>query len=88
MIVAIDRSFEKDTDKIKDRKLLLQIAGSIEKAREVQTHNEIRHLKKLKGFSQHYRIRIGEYRLGVIIQGEAITFIRCLHRKEVYRYFP
>ena len=29
MIVKVDRVFEKDTDKIKDRKILVRIAGII-----------------------------------------------------------
>lgn len=45
-------------------------------------------LKKLKGGGNYYRIRVGEYRIGIIVEGDAITFVRCLHRKEIYRYFP
>ncbi len=45
-------------------------------------------LKKLKGFDGAYRIRIGDYRVGLFIVQETITFARVLHRKEIYRYFP
>jgi mRNA-degrading endonuclease RelE of RelBE toxin-antitoxin system len=31
---------------------------------------------------------IGDYRLGVIFDGEILIFERVLHRKEIYRYFP
>jgi mRNA-degrading endonuclease RelE of RelBE toxin-antitoxin system len=34
------------------------------------------------------RIRLGEYRLGFVFESGAVTFVRCLHRKEIYRYFP
>ncbi|MCP3962949.1 MAG: type II toxin-antitoxin system RelE/ParE family toxin [bacterium] len=35
-----------------------------------------------------YRFRIGDYRIGVAIEGSEVVLVRCLHRREVYRYFP
>jgi mRNA-degrading endonuclease RelE of RelBE toxin-antitoxin system len=35
-----------------------------------------------------FRIRIGEYRLGMLVEGEAVEIVRFLHRREIYRYFP
>jgi len=48
----------------------------------------IPNLKKLKGFKKHYRIRVGDYRAGVIIEGENVIFERLLHRKDIYKYYP
>jgi mRNA-degrading endonuclease RelE of RelBE toxin-antitoxin system len=31
---------------------------------------------------------VGNYRLGLIIEAETVIFVRVLHRKEIYRYFP
>ena len=45
-------------------------------------------LFKLKGFKSYYRIRIGEYRIGIKIENDIISFERVLHRKEIYKYFP
>ena len=45
-------------------------------------------LKKLSGSEHHYLIRVGEYRIGVRIDGDVVTFSRVLPRKEIYRYFP
>lgn len=50
--------------------------------------HDIPSLKKLSGFSNFYRIRVGDYRLGVKILGEDIFFERVLHRKEIYKRFP
>jgi len=33
-------------------------------------------------------LRVGDYRLGMIIRSSDVTFVRFLHRSEVYRYFP
>ena len=44
---------------------------------------------KLSGGSgDFYRIRVGDYRLGLELEGEEVVFVRCLHRREIYRYFP
>jgi mRNA-degrading endonuclease RelE of RelBE toxin-antitoxin system len=50
--------------------------------------DEISNLKKLKDADNAYRIRVGDYRVGFTFEGETITFIRVLHRKDIYRYFP
>lgn len=49
---------------------------------------EIKHLKKIKGYACFYRIKIGEYRIGIEYRDSVIVFMRVLHRKEIYRYFP
>jgi Txe/YoeB family toxin of Txe-Axe toxin-antitoxin module len=49
MNVRIDKSFVKDTNKIKDKKLLERIADIIEQVQSCDHISEIRNLKKLKG---------------------------------------
>lgn len=46
--------------------------------------------EKLRGHPQCYKIRIGEYRIGLLIDParRVIEFRRVLHRREIYRYFP
>jgi len=48
----------------------------------------LKEIRKLRGFEKDYRIRIGDYRLGLIIDNQIVEFIRCLHRKDIYKYFP
>ncbi len=88
MQVKIDRSFEKDIKRIKDKNILKRVASVIRQARNANDLSEIRNLKKLSTTGNEYRIRIGNYRIGIIISGERVEFIRCLHRKDIYRYFP
>ena len=54
----------------------------------IQHLSEISNLKKLKGEYNAYRIRVGDYRIGFFYQDDTITFVRVLHRREFYRYFP
>lgn len=88
MNLTIDKSFEKDTDRIKNKTLLRKIADCIEEIQKADHIQDIKNIKKLKGGSTYYRIRIGDYRIGTIVKSNTITFIRFLHRKEVYKYFP
>ena len=88
MIVQIDRSFEKDTDKIKDRKIRIKIANCITSIINCNSTQSIKNLKKITGYNNIFRIRIGDYRLGLIIEDDTVIFVRCLHRKDIYKYFP
>ncbi|WP_448564376.1 type II toxin-antitoxin system RelE family toxin [Trichothermofontia sp.] len=48
----------------------------------------IANLKKLRGNDTAYRIRVDDYRIGVFIEADTITFARVQHRREIYRSFP
>ena len=50
--------------------------------------NEISNFPKLRKSANAYRIRVGDYRIGVLQKGETLVFARVLHRKDLYRYFP
>ena len=88
MEIKIDKSFQKDTRRIKDKSVLQKIANTIANIQRAQSLEEIKHLRKIRGTSSMYRIRIGDYRLGIIITESSVEFIRCLHRKDIYKYFP
>lgn len=49
---------------------------------------EISNVKVMRGASHRYRIRIGNYRVGIESQGNMVEMSRVLHRREFYRYFP
>lgn len=88
MNVRIDKSFERDTKKIKDKNLLAKIADTIEQVQASSSREEIKNIKKLKGLHSYYRIRIGDYRVGLSIEENQVDFIRFLPRKDIYKYFP
>ena len=88
MLVKIDKSFQKDVKKIKERIILKRIAATIRQVQKAENISTIKSIKKLSGTSNNYRIRMGEYRIGLIITEKAVIFIRFLHRKDIYKYFP
>ena len=88
MKLLIDKSFEKDTDKLNDQKLLQSIAECIDLILKVGKLSDIPNCKKLKGSKNAYRIRIGDYRIGFIFEKQTIELIRFLHRSVIYTFFP
>lgn len=49
---------------------------------------ELSNIKKLKGFKNYYRFKIGEYRIGFTKNGNSVIIERVLHRKDIYNFFP
>jgi mRNA interferase RelE/StbE len=88
MNVRIDTTFEKDLRKIKSKPLKQKVALLIREILTAESLTEIRNLKLLKGSDVHYRIRLGDYRVGLIVSGKTLILVRILHRKEIYRFFP
>lgn len=89
MKFRIDKSFDRDVDKIKDLKILRKLRSCISKIEKSATINELPHIKKIEGYQNFYRIRIGDYRLGIErTSNKEIILIRFLHRKDIYKYFP
>ena len=88
MKVFFRESFAKDLAAISDETLRRRIKDAVERAEQAKTFQEIPNLKRLETKGKYYRIRVGEYRLGLAFENGAFTFVRCLDRKEIYRYFP
>lgn len=89
MKVEFKKSFAKDLKKQSpDKKLISKVREVINKVEEANSILEIKNLKKLQTGGNYYRIRLGDYRMGLVIEDDKVTFVRLLHRAEVYRYFP
>lgn len=86
MILLIDRSFEKDAKKLPvDVQLRLKdIINLIQRSSNFSELNA----EKLAGSKDAYRIRLGNYRIGIYKEDNIIILSRVLNRKEIYRYFP
>lgn len=43
----------------------------------------------MEGYSAFYRIRIGDYRIGLQIESDNLVyFVAFDHRRDIYRHFP
>jgi mRNA interferase RelE/StbE len=86
--VRFKASFARDLRALKDKALLERIKELIANVEAAQSLAEVSNLKKLRGGGGYYRGRIGDYRVGLATEEEVVVFVRVLHRREVYRYFP
>ena len=88
MRIAFEASFARDLKRVKDKQLLRrveQVIGEIKAATEL---SDIKRLSKLRGYDTFYRIRLGDYRIGIEVLEDKVILARLLHRKDIYRYFP
>jgi mRNA interferase RelE/StbE len=81
-------SFAKDLKSIKSKPVLDAVAQLIERVEAAQTLRPIPDVKKLQAKGNYYRIKLGDHRIGITASKDEITFVRCLNRKDIYRYFP
>ena len=88
MKIEFKTSFLKAIKKIEDNQLKSSIVNTIKNVESSENVKQIINLKKLKGHKEYYRIRIGDYRIGIKIDAETVYFVEMDHRKNIYRLFP
>jgi mRNA interferase RelE/StbE len=80
--------FFKSIDKLKSADVKSDVVNAILNVEQAKDTSEIKSIKKLSGHKFSYRIRIGEYRIGVFIENEIVEFAVVAHRKDIYKIFP
>ncbi|MBV5304360.1 MAG: type II toxin-antitoxin system RelE/ParE family toxin [Chlorobium sp.] len=88
MTIIFEQRFAKELRRLRDDKLLAKVKAIIIECKEAENLTGIRNLKKLRGYDTYYRIRAGDYRIGIECAGNQLIFTRILHRKEIYKNFP
>ena len=88
MKVAYEVAFYRDVKRVRSKKVRRQVQRVIDEVKNASTMNEIAGLAKLHGYRTFYRVRVGDYRIGVEIVDDTVIFVRFLHRRDIYRYFP
>ena len=76
-------SFLKAIKKIEDNQLKNEIVNTIKNVEAAGDLKQILNIKKLKGYKQYYRIRIGNYRIGIKLEDNTIFFVDIDHRKNI-----
>lgn len=80
--------FNKDLDRIYIPSVKKSIERAIIQAESAKNIQELRNIKKMTGYKIAYRIRIGDYRIGIYYENGIIQFARIAHRKDIYKLFP
>ena len=80
--------FGRDIDKIQDASIKNKLASIIEQIEQAKSLADVNNLKKIVGYKNTYRIRIGDYRIGIFFEKDTVEFARVVHRKDIYKFFP
>ena len=88
MNIHADEKFLKDLQKNVSKQIRQRVERKIKELQITQNLHSVAQVKALSGHPGYYRIRIGDYRLGLRAEQGEIWLVRLLHRSEIYRYFP
>jgi mRNA interferase RelE/StbE len=88
MEVEFTKIFSKQIDTLHDETMKVRLAQVVQNVISANTLQDIVNLKKLKGHRTAYRIRMGDYRVGLFFEDGLIIFAYLAHRKDIYNRFP
>ena len=89
MRVEYRQLFLKDLKKLKKQPVYQRVLNlAFEILPNAEDLTGLNNVKAMRGYPHRYRIRIGDYRVGIEVSGEQVEVMRVLHRREFYRYFP
>jgi mRNA interferase RelE/StbE len=84
-VKALVKDLEAVSRNLGVKKRLLKL---IERLKTIDSLSELQNIKKIEGYDNYYRLRVGDYRLGLKLSGKTVELIRFLHRRDIYRRFP
>jgi mRNA interferase RelE/StbE len=87
--ILFTKTFLKDLARVFPTKRRAQIEKFV--FEELQTYHSLEEIgtaEKMTGYKDFYKIRFGDYRIGLLKSGKAIELRRVLNRKEIYKFFP
>jgi mRNA interferase RelE/StbE len=88
MTVHYGRLFLKDVRKLKNAEVQERVEGAVERLARAQSLAEVASVRKMSGTADCYRMRVGEYRIGLILCDDGVELARVLHRSVIYDRFP
>lgn len=88
MKIEITRKFQKQVNKSANQKTKDKLRNILQQVQQASDLSDIQNLKKLKGHERTWRIKMGEYRIGIHIENNIVIFAAFDHRSDIYKYFP
>jgi len=90
MNLKIEKTIYRDLKKISNPKVNAEVDRAVLAVKAAIKPKDIPELRKLEGNRKaiYYRIRIRRYRIGITIEADTVTFVRCLPKKDFYKFFP
>jgi mRNA interferase RelE/StbE len=89
MDLLYGKRFSKDLDAIRhEAKIRAQLLQLIKAIKAAGSLTELKDVRKIEGYQAYFRIKLGDYRLGIKVKENTVELIRFLHRKDIYKRFP
>ena len=88
MKTSFNPNFQRDVRKTKDKALRTKLAAVIREIEAADTLADVSNIKKLTGYRNVYRVRVGKYRVGLYCENNEVELVRFLPRKDIYHKFP
>ncbi len=88
MKIEYREKFLKDLSKIHSGERLRIESFVFKELPKANSIFELGNVEQMKGYPSYYKIRFGQYRIGLKMKEDRVIFERALHRKDIYRYFP
>jgi mRNA interferase RelE/StbE len=88
MKTAFTNKFLNQVSSVRLKSIRKKVEKVILEVEAAESLSQIKNFKKLKGETRYFRIRIGDYRIGLFIENEIIEFTTIDNRKDIYKHFP
>jgi mRNA interferase RelE/StbE len=88
MTVQFTKRFLKDLAQIpSDTRIAVEefVFEALPKATSLASSGKV---EQMQGYQKYFKVRFGQYRLGMREENGTVICERILHRKEIYRFFP
>jgi mRNA interferase RelE/StbE len=83
------KQFNKDIKRLTDKSLKVKIKALLEELKQVDKLSDISGVKKLQDAkSNYFRIKVGDYRLGLELEANKLYLLVFRYRKDIYKNFP
>ena len=80
--------FNRELRRTRNPNLRSRVERAIEDVKTAPAVSEISGIRRLSASGNSYRIRVGDYRIGVEVEDDVVILARFGHRREFYRSFP
>jgi mRNA interferase RelE/StbE len=87
MLIKDTKDFRKELIKL-PQFVQKQAIGALETVINASTFSDIPNLKKIAGHDNYYRLRIGQFRIGLYWTGEEFIIMTIGSRGDFYKTFP
>ena len=88
MKVEYRKKFLKELSKIPKKERSKIETFVFEELPETNSIFELGRIEQMKNYPSYYKVRFGQYRIGLKMENDRAILERALHRKDIYRYFP